>query len=287
MTARSVADSLIADPLPRRGRPNARSAHRRSLCGCTGHHAHDVVAELGRGHLVPAQLAAESGVQAEPAAEVDLETLDLVAVGVGDDLALETDVGDLDAGAGVRAAALRWTVIGPSRSISGQPLLELVHQPPGAGPSSRRWRACRTRCPCRPSRCAATATGGPAGRPRPRSAINASTADGTTSSTDDLLQRQWIRMRRLPVPLGSVGRRQQGLAGDPAGHRREADVVPTVTAARARRRGRCGATAIGAAGRRAAGSAGTRSPGPARNCSAPQSATRNLIRARLRSRRYP
>ena len=51
-----------------------------------------------------AQLPAEAGVEAEAAAEVDLEALDLVAVGIGDELALEPDVGDLDAGAGVGAA---------------------------------------------------------------------------------------------------------------------------------------------------------------------------------------
>ena len=80
---------------------------------------------------MPAQLAAEARVQAEPAAQVHLEALDLVAVGVGDQLALEPDVGDLDPGAGV-GAAVELIVSGrPGRDV-GEPLLQLVDQ--------RRWR---------------------------------------------------------------------------------------------------------------------------------------------------
>src|SRR4051812_284467 len=62
---------------------------------------------LGR-CLEAAHLAAEPGGltlgHAEGAAEVDLESFDLLARGVGDELALEADVGDLGAGAGVGAA---------------------------------------------------------------------------------------------------------------------------------------------------------------------------------------
>ena len=46
------------------------------------HDALDVVRHLVGGDLVAAQLAAEAGVEPEAAAEVDLEALDLVAVGV-------------------------------------------------------------------------------------------------------------------------------------------------------------------------------------------------------------
>ena len=60
---------------------------------------------------------------AEAAAEVHLEALDLLAVGVGDQLALEADVGDLDAGAGVRAAV---DVDGDRRVEVGQPALQLA-----------------------------------------------------------------------------------------------------------------------------------------------------------------
>ena len=51
-----------------------------------------------------AQLAAEAGLEPDAAAEVHLEALDVVAVVVEDELALEADVGDLDAGARVGAA---------------------------------------------------------------------------------------------------------------------------------------------------------------------------------------
>src|SRR5690606_40489427 len=59
----------------------------------SAHHPLDVVAQLGAGDLVCAQLAAEPGVQPEAATQVHLEALDLVARLVGDDLALQADVG--------------------------------------------------------------------------------------------------------------------------------------------------------------------------------------------------
>src|SRR5689334_21459429 len=58
----------------------------------------DVVAQLAGQHLVLTQLAAESAVQSQAAAQVHLEPLDGIAVAVVDHLALEPDVGDLDAG---------------------------------------------------------------------------------------------------------------------------------------------------------------------------------------------
>src|SRR5271156_1707527 len=67
------------------------------------YHPVDVVAELVAGDLVLAQFSAEPAVYAQAAAEVDLEALDRPAITVVDHLALESDVGDLDAGARVRA----------------------------------------------------------------------------------------------------------------------------------------------------------------------------------------
>ena len=76
-----------------------------------------------------AQLAAEVGLQPGGAAEVHLEALDLVAVGVEHQLALEADVGDLGAGAGVRAAV---DVDGDRRVEVGEPPLELGDEVAGA-----------------------------------------------------------------------------------------------------------------------------------------------------------
>src|SRR3954447_12779610 len=63
-----------------------------------------VVRQLIGGHLVATQLASEAGVESEPAAEVDLEALDLAPVGARHQLSLEPDVGHLDPGTGVGAA---------------------------------------------------------------------------------------------------------------------------------------------------------------------------------------
>ena len=93
-------------------------------------------------YLQPAQLAAERDVHPERAAEVDLEAL--LAV---DDRALQADVGGLEPRARV-GATVEVDVIGVSNS--GSRSLELLVELPSA-PSSRRSRACRTRCPCRPS----------------------------------------------------------------------------------------------------------------------------------------
>ena len=57
--------------------------------------AFDVIGQVIPGHLVPADLATEAGVQPEAAAQVHLEPLDLGTAGIGDDHALEADVGDL------------------------------------------------------------------------------------------------------------------------------------------------------------------------------------------------
>src|SRR5689334_545124 len=66
-------------------------------------HPLDVVVEARGGHLEATQLAAEPGLHAQRTAEVDLETLDLLAVGAGHEHALEADVRDLRTGARVRA----------------------------------------------------------------------------------------------------------------------------------------------------------------------------------------
>src|SRR5947208_983388 len=63
-------------------------------------HAGDVVVEAPAGDLVGPQLATEVGAEREGTAEVYLEALDLVAVVVEHELALEADVGDLGACAG-------------------------------------------------------------------------------------------------------------------------------------------------------------------------------------------
>src|SRR4051794_17622935 len=63
-----------------------------ALVGEPAHHALDVLGKFVGRHLVTAQLAAEAGVETEPAAEVHLEALDLVAVAVEDELALQADV---------------------------------------------------------------------------------------------------------------------------------------------------------------------------------------------------
>src|SRR5215212_20340 len=81
-----------------------------------------VVDGLGLGHLVTAELAAEGGLHAEVAAQVHLEALDHLAVGVADHRALEPDVGGLESGAAVRAAV----DVDADRHIEvGQPLLQL------------------------------------------------------------------------------------------------------------------------------------------------------------------
>src|SRR4029453_4412189 len=57
-----------------------------------------VVRQLLRCHLVSSELATEPGVQPEPAAKVDLVSLDLIAVRPDDKLAFQTDVCHLDPG---------------------------------------------------------------------------------------------------------------------------------------------------------------------------------------------
>ncbi len=56
------------------------------------HNTLHIVRQFGGGDLVPSQFTAESRIKPETAAEMDLETLDLLAFGVGDDLPLKTDV---------------------------------------------------------------------------------------------------------------------------------------------------------------------------------------------------
>ena len=117
----------------------------------------DVVGELRAGDLVGPELAAEAGVEPETAAEVHLEALDLVAVVVEDELALEADVGDLDARARVGAAV----DVDRDRGVElGDALLELGDELARRGPWCRRSPACRTRCRCRPSSTDATGSAG-------------------------------------------------------------------------------------------------------------------------------
>src|SRR5882757_247238 len=87
---RSLEIGLVrpSDPL---GEAFARVA----LLGVVADHPVHVVTQLAGGHLQPTQLAAEPGVQPEPAAQVHLEAGHLDAVRGGDDLALEPDVGGL------------------------------------------------------------------------------------------------------------------------------------------------------------------------------------------------
>ena len=74
------------------------------MLGEITHHPLDIVAHFGTGDLVLPQFSAEVAVQAQAAAQMDLEALGTPAVAVLDHLALEPDVGDLNAGARVRAA---------------------------------------------------------------------------------------------------------------------------------------------------------------------------------------
>src|SRR3954454_5197029 len=67
-------------------------------------HPLHVVRQLVGGHLVATQLASEARVKSQSAAKVDLEALNLAAVGARHQLALEPDVGHLDPRAGVGAA---------------------------------------------------------------------------------------------------------------------------------------------------------------------------------------
>src|SRR3954452_1626171 len=84
-----------------------------------------VVVEPRAGHLVGAQLAAELPGQADAATEVHLETLDLLAVVVQDELALEPDVGHLRARTRVRAAV---DVDRDGRVQGGEPPFELLDE---------------------------------------------------------------------------------------------------------------------------------------------------------------
>ncbi len=83
-----------------------------------------------------AKFAAEVAVQAQAAAEMDLESLGVTAVAVLEDLSLEPDIGNLDPGARVRAAV----EVDRDRDIENgveicESLFEFGHQNlcPGAG----------------------------------------------------------------------------------------------------------------------------------------------------------
>ena len=103
---------------------------------------------------------------------------------VGDQRALEADVGGLDAGAGVRAAV----DVDRHRGVeAGQPPLELVDQAAWRGPWSPRSPACRTRSRCRPSCAGGTCSASPAGPRASSSATRSPVLAGRHVEDDHLL----------------------------------------------------------------------------------------------------
>ena len=256
---------LIRSSAHARASSSARATHwanRSPVCRSSAYAAHDpldVVGQLVGGDLVAAQLAAEAGVEPEPAAEVHLEALDLVAVGVQDELALEADVGDLDAGARVGAAV---DVDGERLVEVGQPALELVDRAWRRGPWSRRWPACRTRCRCRPSCCAGTCSAGPAGPSAGRGVDQRVDPVGRRRRGRPASGAAWCAPGASRAPRRCRRAATSVVPGHPADRRREADVVAAVllavhadVVARAVR-------APGAPARRSACGRGTRSRAP-------------------------
>ena len=142
-TRRTVSPSLALRPRSC-ARPARRSRAARRRCT-----------------LRPRTLRPKPASDAERAAEVDLEALDLLAVAVEHELALQADVGDLDAGAGVGAAVD--VDRSAARSKSGSRRSSSSIRSGGPRPWSRRSRACRTRCRCRPWSRGGTCSGRPAG----------------------------------------------------------------------------------------------------------------------------
>ena len=197
-------------------------------------------------------------------------------------LALETDVGDLGAGAGVGAAV---DVDGDRGVEVGEAAAPARRPGRGRGPWCRRSPACRTRCRCRPSCSAATATGR-ADRPI-SSSLSQQRFDGVGLDVDqhDLLVRRQARAAHGVLrPSGRRAASRSG-AGHPAGRRRERRRRGRRRSARARRRGRGGRPATGATGVRTRARPRYSFSSTSRNLSTPQSATRNFSRARERSRR--
>ena len=240
----------------------------------------DVVVELGAGHLVGAQLAAEVGAQAGGAAEVHLEALDLVAVVVEHQLALEADVGDLGAGAGVGAAV---DVDGDRGVEVGEAALELGDQVAGAvlgvddgelaELDAGAGHGVRRHCDGRADRPISS-----------RRRSSGSTASGWTPISTIF----WYGVRRAPRTAYCVHQRRPGRAarcrrrGRRSARRRRRSRRPS---ARARRRGRGGRPATAGTGVRSSWRPRYSFSSTSRNLSTPQSATRNFSRARERSRR--
>ena len=183
-------------------------------------------------------------------------------VAVVDHLALEPDVGDLDARARVRAAV----DVDRDRHVELgvdvlEPLLQFGDQHLRAACGSRRTTACRTRCRCRPSGSCASATATTAARVRRARATSSSSLSSAHVEDDQLL------VRREPDPvgtrgLGEVGDLGQDGAGHPARDGGDADGVEPVlqllhadVVDRARHR-------LGRRARRSAAASGTRPRGP-------------------------
>src|SRR5919202_1648088 len=114
--SRSVVIAGPARRVPPGGRRiPAGSLHSVTMPGITADHPLHVVGQLRRDDLVPAQLAAEPAIQPKPPTQMHLEAFDLVALRVGDQLALEPNIGDLDPGTRVGAAVevhRHWSVQG-------------------------------------------------------------------------------------------------------------------------------------------------------------------------------
>ena len=230
-TSRSAAvatavRSLMRAPPRRHGAPTTRSDSSSSRCvGEAAEHPLDVVGQLGAGHLEPAGLAAEARLGPELAAEVHLEALGLLPVGVGDEHALEADVGHLDAGAGVGAAV----DVDRERVVEGgQPVLELGDQRRRRCPWSRRSRACRTRCPVQ----AIVPRRNSLGRTSRPSACSPATSGSTSSlgATSRTTSFCCAVSRTRPEPCRSARSRDgvQDRAADATHRRRCADVVQAV-----------------------------------------------------------
>ena len=111
------------------------------------------------GHFVLAQLAAKRAVESEASAQMHLEAFDVAALAVFDHLAFESDVGDLDPGARVRAAV----EVDGDRNIQGgvevrQSLFEFGNQMLRPVAGFGEGQACSIRSPCRTSGFDANAT---------------------------------------------------------------------------------------------------------------------------------
>ena len=274
--------SLIPAPPRRRGPPTGRSARRRPRSASVRPgQPLDVVRQLVGGDLVAAQLAAEAGVEAEAAAQVHLEALDLVAVRAGHQLALEPDVGDLDPGAGVGAAVdvdgdrrCRGRRAGVSSSSTTRAACALVstiaslqNSMPVQAITERRQASGRADRPSASAPATSESTWSPA-----TSSTRIFCIGVVRSRVDPCASARSASLTRL-LPLTRPATAEQP-DEEPAVL---LPVDPDVVARLGRgRRGR-------AVDQRAL--AGTRSPAPRGTSPAPQSATRNLIRARVRSRR--